>query len=724
MDVFRRVRSYVHEQEISDEASIHVFLFIISRMMAEQETSGDDDLEQLVATYALDPTFSSVYQSFESSTIESLVTQFRSPVGSVNELKVEPQLLVRHASGTVFQEAHYEFLRGTSTNLFGVPGPADVKIATRGGTHFTPPGLARSIVEQSLGEIEADNLTILDPSCGAGAFLHEVLRCLQRRKYRGEVTLIGYDIFPNAVAMARFTLAQARRDWSDGRITEVRIEKRDSLDTDFMWPVADIILMNPPFISWRGMTLTQREQIVSILGQTYQGRPDYSMAFIDKALNSVKREGIVGTLMPASVLSLSASLKWRKRLLDQAVPRYLAILGDHALFPHATIAAAYAIFAKRDEEPDDRLISLWTSEKRGTTGEALRNLRKLGLESLPHIGTVSSTLSSEEDWHVSITNATHLRETPNWRPRPNRIEALLARIREATRTRVADVFQVRQGIRTGLLKAFVVPGEEYSRLPNKEQVYFRPAVENKNIRDGRILPRDYVFYPSTVGVAPIHDEAGLQRLLPSYYERFLKPNREKLKSRASLRGRDWWHLSWSRSWLEQPEPKLLSAYFGDAGSFAWDDTGEYALVQGFAWLIPSFAQHQDFDLTERLDYKLETAADETIDYEAVLDETHIYEAYLALLNSSLFESLLSEFCPRVAGGQYDLSPRYVDQIPVPDLLALSTESSVSDSNLRSLAAEGERIHFNGLGSVYSADIDYLVAEMYRVPLESWPETDE
>jgi adenine-specific DNA-methyltransferase len=656
MDLFRRVRSYVNEQSIPDEASIHVFLFVLSMVMAEQETVRSNDLERIISTYSLDASFNALYRDIESNVLEALITQFQSPIGSPNKLELVPQLLVRHASGTVFQEAHYEFLRGAPTNLFGVPGSADVRIKTRGGTHFTPPGLARSIVEQTFGEIEDTySLTILDPACGAGAFLHEVLRYLQRSKYQGEVTLVGYDISPNAVAMARFTLAQAKRDWSNGNIREIRVEERDSLDGDFVWPKADVVLMNPPFISWGGMTFTQREQVKAMLGRTYQGRPDYSMAFIEKALNCVKQGGVVGTLMPASVLSLSASLSWRKHLLDQAVPRYLAVLGDHALFPHAMVAAAYGIFAKQDETPHDHFVSLWTSEKRGTTGEALRNLRRLDSKRLLHTGAVSSSPRSRDDWNISVVNTAFLKVTPNWRPRPNRIEDLLNKVREATPTVVADVFRVRQGIRTGLRRAFIIPNEEYSRLSREEQRYFRPAVENRGIRAGRIRTRDYIFYPNAVGVEPINDEADLQRLVPNYYERFLKPYRKDLEARKSLRGRDWWHLSWSRSWLEQREPKLVSAYFGDAGSFAWDDSGEYALVQGFAWLLHLPAKQHVNDSDKETDNELGTALDVASVNEPELDETIVYQAYLALLNSSLFELLLSEFCPRVAGGQYDLS---------------------------------------------------------------------
>jgi hypothetical protein len=42
-------------------------------------------------------------------------------------------------------------------------------------------------------------------------------------------------------------------------------------------------------------------------------------------------------------------------------------------------------------------------------------------------------------------------------------------------------------------------------------------------------------------------------------------------------------------------------------------------------------------------------------------------AYLSLLNSGYFESLLAEFCPQVRGGQFNLSRKYVAPVPLPDL---------------------------------------------------------
>lgn len=205
----------------------------------------------MLTDYAIDVNFAEAFRSLGENKLTALIEQFRSPSATSRKLETIPQLLVRHAGGTVFQEAHFEFIRGKPTDLFSLPGAAEVKIDTRGGTHFTPPGLARAMVEQALGELHLDEeITVFDPACGAGAFLHEVLRFLERNEFRGRVYLIGYDLSPNAVAMARFALDQARKDWSEGQIEDIDIQVRDSLSDDCKFPQAHAILMNPPFISW------------------------------------------------------------------------------------------------------------------------------------------------------------------------------------------------------------------------------------------------------------------------------------------------------------------------------------------------------------------------------------------------------------------------------------------------------------------------------------------
>ncbi len=61
---------------------------------------------------------------------------------------------------------------------------------------------------------------------------------------------------------------------------------------------------------------------------------------------------------------------------------------------------------------------------------------------------------------------------------------------------------------------------------------------------------------------------------------------------------------------------------------------------------------------------------------------------------------------------------------MPNLAAFGLESPLLGSAIRALAEEGKKIRLNGLDSVYQPYTNRLVADVYRLPLESWPEVNK
>ncbi|MGZ5434500.1 MAG: HsdM family class I SAM-dependent methyltransferase [Pyrinomonadaceae bacterium] len=707
IDVFRRIRSYLHDQKLPDSSSIHLFLYLIASMLSEQEAADYVDSADVANDYNLDESHQDVFKRLKKDTLVALIEQFRYPAHGPRALMIIPELLVRHASGTVFQEAHFELIRSEPADLFSLPGRATVRIDSRGGTHFTPPPLARAVVEQAFGNAQlGDSLIVFDPSCGAGAFLHEVLRYLERIRYKGRVSLIGFDVSVNAVAIARFVLARAVTDCRDLKMEKLEVRACDSLIED--WPECDFILMNPPFISWGGLTNFQKGQVKSILGKHYVGRPDFSMAFIAKAITNVGSKGVVGTLLPSSVLSTEASLSWRRSLLDVVMPTFIGVYGDYGIFRHAIVEVASLVFkpAKRSSKDSNSLVSLWTSDKRGSVGEGIRHLRMLRQDMMSGRPTKNTASIVGEGWRLSELKPSDLKVHPDWRPRPNRLGDMLEKLTEALGTTLGDVFHVRQGIRAGFRKAFIIRAGAYQQLPAREKPFFRPVAENKNIRNGRVGPHDFVFYPETVGLPRITSEDDLKCRLPTYYERYLAPNKDILKGRKALRGRDWWILSWGRNYFKEPTGKIVTSYFGDTGSVALDLNGDYVVVQGFAWFFQPAVSKQ-----------MQSFPDEARD----LTKENVLFAYLAILNSSLFSLLLGEFCPHVAGGQFNLSRRFVDKVPLPNLME-AVQTPELGSVVWALSNEGRKIH-SGSWATRVTIINELTAQIYRVPFTSWPILD-
>jgi hypothetical protein len=134
----------------------------------------------------------------------------------------------------------------------------------------------------------------------------------------------------------------------------------------------------------------------------------------------------------------------------------------------------------------------------------------------------------------------------------------------------------------------------------------------------------------------------------------------------------------------------VSTYFGAAGSFAYDDEGDYVVVQGYAWIG-----------------KPKLSAGGALDIQGSLRNTPLPWAYLSILNSRLFEEILASYCPRVQGGQYNLSNRFVKDIPIPNL----GDPQFSSGILKRLADLGRRIH-DGEFEQCRDDIDQAAPQAY------------
>ena len=644
LDVFRRIRSLVAAASLPDAQSTEAFLAFLAEMIERDryEASSHDRSALLNAQVS-----TKILRELPENGVNALIEELTDTKSSRQPFRLFPSLAVRHAGSEIFQEAHFELLRAPSLDLFSYAEPAEAKLVTRGGAHFTPAALARSVVEQTLLQVEdlasRERLIVLDPACGSGSFLHETLRALRRLQFVGKIVLVGRDISHAAVSMANFVVRHGAADWASKSAIKIDISVGDSL-TDPL-PEADVILMNPPFISWPLLSDRQREQMQRILGGGIQGRGDISMVFISRAIDTLTVGGVLGVLLPASLLTLDAAKRWRSGLLERADLRLLASFGDYGLFAYALVQVAVAVMCK-SVAPRGLTTAMVATDSADATGNALRNLRRSNGRT-PKPGR-------NKEWRLFEVQTDVLRVRPTWRLVTPVAETALSRLMDAGAMRVFELFDVRQGVHTGNNSAFVIGLSDYETLPTQEKRYFRPAVMNRSIQDGRLQARYWVFYPYESAGPCFSSEAALLEAVPRYAERFLVPQREALRHRP-LRGANWWELAERRAtWAFRSIPRLVSKYFGGPGGFAADIAAEYLPVQGYVW-FPKFAQHTDAtedDMTEL-----------TVD--------DLLCAYLGIMNSQRFGDVIEVFAPHVAGGQFNLSARYVRHIPIPNLSYLS-----------------------------------------------------
>ena len=233
LHLFRRMRSLVADAHIPDERSVDAFLAFLDTLI--QRERGSANLATDVAPEGQGDG-AQLLRALPAGGLRALTDDVNSRA-PLQSFRLFPSLAVRHAGSEIFQEAHFELIRAPGLDLFGYSGPAELRVVTRGGTHFTPAALARTVVEQTLSEVEGlakrKRLTILDLACGSGAFIQEAVRTLRRLKYDGALRLVGRDASAAAVSMAKFVAGHAVADWAPIGGVQLDIAVANSLNRSY-----------------------------------------------------------------------------------------------------------------------------------------------------------------------------------------------------------------------------------------------------------------------------------------------------------------------------------------------------------------------------------------------------------------------------------------------------------------------------------------------------------
>ena len=290
--------------------------------------------------------------------------------------------------------------------------------------------------------------------------------------------------------------------------------------------------------------------------------------------------------------------------------------------------------------------------------------------------------------------------------RAPQIEKLLEELDETLPTKVGDLFNVRQGIRTGANDIFILSSDARNALEEREHQYFRQAITNTSIRDGALAISEFVFYPYKKGKLIFTSDDELKKAVPRFFEQYLKPNEDRLAARSTVakRGKPWWSLAEARAFETGGKPRVISKYFGGLGGFAVDLGSDAAVVQGQSWYPQSEL--------------MKASASTTRDAPELISRGFV-QSYGALFNTHLFTKLLDAFSAPVAGGQYDLSKRYMDAVNIPDLGHL-----FADSRKRMVVIELERLGANIRANdpEWLARADQAAADAYGITSEKFAQS--
>lgn len=555
-----------------------------------------------------------------------LITQ---GIGSV---KPDLSLILRHVSGLLFQEAQKEVLFfNPQTDLFGgFSSEQKSKRNLYSSVHYTPQYLARSVVENVLKNIDLTKptLKILDPACGAAEFLIETLKQLQEANYSGNIQIIGWDTSETAVSSSRFLLNYEKNIFWKGRLQFTINVVEDSLtenwDNDY-----DIIVMNPPFISYELIKSRESKNVLKdVLGDLLsKGKPNLAGGFFYKASQHLANDGILGCVLPSSLLTFHSYNELRNRVSEIL---NIQLIGRFGNFVFENALTDVSIFIGKNEASKTSPIVLWGQNEKGVPQNLLRDLRKMQSSNQVAIDENEYSVYRPRKFPLIIDS---------WKPlslKGSKFYKDIERyILEEKLIRLNDVFTIRQGIRMGIKDVFKISPNQYLDLPDPDKDLFRPVIENATIKNGIISLTNYVWYPYNENGSIFSGQQNeLQNI--DFFKNYIEPNEIRLRKRAKIK--DWWSHTWPRNWQYSKKIKLVSTEFGTSSSFALDLSGDYVVERGYAYL-----PKREFELED-------------------------YFFYLAFFTSDIYNQLLSIYSKQLAGGKsYDLGNKYSKNIPIPDV---------------------------------------------------------
>lgn len=225
------------------------------------------------------------------------------------------------------------------------------------GAYYTPPSVAERLLDLAAGEgVDWSTATVLDPSCGGGAFLVPVAaRMLAHHRIQAlspadrlahvESHLAGIEIDGFAAWMTRAFLDLLALPVSReaGRPLRVPIETGDALqvvvnDTRRF----DLVVGNPPY--GRVSLSPQRR---ALFERSLYGHANLYGIFLDAALRWRKPQGLVAFLTPTSFLGGQYYSRLRALLLDEAPPLVIDVVSDRTgVFPAVQQEMCLTVFGR------------------------------------------------------------------------------------------------------------------------------------------------------------------------------------------------------------------------------------------------------------------------------------------------------------------------------------------------------------------------------------------
>lgn len=493
------------------------------------------------------------------------------------------------------------------------------------GTVYTPRSLVDFVLSEA-GFNGDEDVTVLDPSCGAGAFLLAALdriaasvagsgtplttrRGRQRLLSRSERSLFGVDIDPRACALARAAIREhicelTHQPLPADFLTDNIVES-DFLSANLKGRLPaniKLVVGNPPYVQTTRLTDAQKDLFRERF-RTAFGRIDLYALFFERALELLAPGGTLAFVTPDKYLSSKSMEPLRRVLLNDSAVRRLARFKSHKVFPNAaTVPCVTVLERSRPSETVHISDCAYSAER-------VRVLRQ-------------ADVPASKRLHVSRWVTLH----------PDLLR-VATKIRRGHRKLVEHTLRISAGLATGRDNIFILPTADAASI---EPELLHPAVRGRDIQPWSISDSDrcillpYNFDTPKPTLIDLDDYPGAAAYLGQF--------RDELVQRHCVR-------KWSKRWYDIHDPVSL------------DVPGSVKIM------VPDVANRNRFAVDEGGRCPLHSC------YYLLLHEPANAAHIATLLNSKPIEFLVHLAAPVVKDGFRRYRQQFLAQLPIPTLNA-------------------------------------------------------
>lgn len=469
------------------------------------------------------------------------------------------------------------------------------------GATYTPAVFAAFVAEQMLCAADLPkkgNIRVLDPACGNGALLRELIKRLPAETM-SRLEVVGYDIDPEAIRMASRHLQQ------DFPNLAVHLEQKDFLghvldlqnDSDLFSVVEEqapfhLVIANPPYVRTQIMGMYQAQQLAQHFGLT--GRVDLYYPFLLGISQVLAVDGVAGMITSNRFMTTQSGQAVRRALLSRFRILHAWDLGDTKLFEAAVLPSV--------------LLARGALQPQPPHADAIRfsSIYETNDAAISEAADALSALSAENNTVVAIQDGRHFRVRHGlldnsgnpegvWRVATQVTDQWLATVEAHTWNTFKRIGKIRVGVKSTADKVFV--RSDWNEFQGGRPELLQPLVTRKCARrfkaqvPAEAKHRKEILYPHQ---STVNGRAAVDLNLYPKSAAYLEQHRNALEARTYLidAGRQWYELWVPQDPAAWQSPKLVFPDITDKPIF-WIDL-EGSIVNGECyWLQCENKDEQD-----------------------------------------------------------------------------------------------------------------------------------